>query len=150
MNYKHGMTKTREHKSWRSMIDRCYNQNAHYYNRYGGRGIIVCKSWKKSFINFYNDMGKRPLKTSLDRINNDGNYEPSNCRWANQTQQNQNKCKKNYVGVRFNKLNRYRKYSSSTIKNGKMIYLGSFATKEEAKRAYLKSCTCCDCTNDEA
>jgi hypothetical protein len=72
--------------SWASMIQRCTNPNRSFYHRYGGRGITVCKRWM-TFINFLADMGERPDGTSLDRINNDGNYTPRNCRWATLAEQ---------------------------------------------------------------
>lgn len=72
---------------WSGMLIRCYAKNSQSYRLYGARGIQVCESWKNSFKNFVSDMGERPDGTSLDRINNDGNYEPSNCRWATPIQQ---------------------------------------------------------------
>ncbi len=78
------------------MKQRCLNVKHKSYSRYGGRGIKVCKRWlgKKGFKNFLKDMGHKPTpKHSLDRINNDGNYEPKNCRWATATQQAVNKKK---------------------------------------------------------
>ena len=73
---------------WINMIQRCTNPNNPKYYIYGGRGITVCESWR-NFINFYNDMGDCPENYTLDRIDTNGNYEPSNCRWATQyTQQN--------------------------------------------------------------
>lgn len=73
------------------MRTRCLNKANPGFRNYGGRGIKVCKRWD-NFKNFYKDMGKRPSpKHSIDRINNDGHYEPSNCRWATQTQQARNK-----------------------------------------------------------
>jgi len=72
------------------MIARCNNKNLRSYSNYGGRGIKVCQQWRESFDDFLKDMGKRPSGRSLDRINNDGNYEPSNCRWATPEQQRRN------------------------------------------------------------
>ena len=89
----HGMTKTPEHRSYGAMIQRCENVNHHAYPMYGGRGIKVCKAWRESFETFYKDMGPRPsMEYTLDRYpNKDGNYEPSNCRWATKDEQNFNR-----------------------------------------------------------
>ena len=77
--------------SWGQMINRCTNSNNHAYESYGGRGITVCDRWRNSFEAFYEDMGPRPgPKHSIDRIDNDGDYEPSNCRWATTTEQGRN------------------------------------------------------------
>jgi hypothetical protein len=79
----HGKTNTPEFWVWRTMKSRCNNPNRPEYKRYGGRGIKVCERWLKSFQNFYDDMGQRPSKYhQIDRINNDGNYEPANCKWV--------------------------------------------------------------------
>ncbi len=85
--------KTVEYKTWVQMKVRCYNKNRSDYNNYGGRGIEVCERWRYSFELFLQDMGNRPSdKHSLDRYpNKNGNYEPSNCRWATALQQAQNK-----------------------------------------------------------
>ena len=81
---------TQEYRSYHDMKKRCYSSKNIGYKNYGGRGIKVCDRWLESFENFYNDMGKCPKGYSLDRINNDGNYEPSNCRWASNTTQGRN------------------------------------------------------------
>ena len=74
---------------WRSMKRRCLNTNTSSYKNYGGRGIKVCARWMK-FENFYADMGEKPEGMSLDRIDNDGNYEPSNCKWSTRIEQGNN------------------------------------------------------------
>lgn len=78
---------------WKSMLMRCNNPNVMGYKHYGGRGIKVCDRWsgELGFENFVNDMGERPDGTTLDRINYDGGYEPSNCRWATQETQSNNR-----------------------------------------------------------
>ena len=87
----HGMTGTKVHRTWCQMRRRCLDKNSKNYFRYGGRGIKICDRWLESFENFYADMGEPPsIKHSIDRINNNGNYEPSNCRWATNKQQNRN------------------------------------------------------------
>ena len=80
------------HTSWRDMIERCTNKNHNQYKGYGGGGITVCKSWRKSFWAFFRDMRKRPDGMTIDRHPNPhGNYEPGNCRWATKKQQARNR-----------------------------------------------------------
>jgi hypothetical protein len=79
------------YSSWKNMIGRCTNPRNTKWDYYGGRGITVCARWREDFENFLTDMGERPIGKTLDRYpNNDGNYEPSNCRWASKQQQRNN------------------------------------------------------------
>ena len=78
------------YQSWKAMKARCQNPNHPDYNYYGGRGIKVCERWM-DFANFLEDMGEKPKGLTLDRVDNNGDYEPSNCRWATPKQQAQNK-----------------------------------------------------------
>lgn len=89
-NPRTGLKKSSEYISWQSMIQRCYDQKVPYYKNYGGRGIAVCDRWRSSFEAFLADMGPRPAGKTLDRIDNDGNYEPGNCRWATAKEQRLN------------------------------------------------------------
>lgn len=89
-----GANRSRAYNSWSGMFQRCENPNCEKYPDYGGRGIIVCKRWQ-TFENFYADMGDPPVGHTLDRRNNDGNYEPGNCRWATvKVQQNNRRVSK--------------------------------------------------------
>ena len=93
MKTTHGMAWTPTWRSWVSMKSRCGDPNSTSYKNYGGRGINVCDQWL-SFEKFIADMGERPDGRSLDRVNNDGNYEPGNCRWATASQQRRNQSRR--------------------------------------------------------
>lgn len=89
-NRNHGWSKTPTYKSWLHMRGRCFDANNPNYSEWGGRGITVCDRWS-DFMNFLEDMGPRPDGTSIDRMDNDGNYEPGNCRWATPLEQSRNR-----------------------------------------------------------
>jgi hypothetical protein len=91
----HGYTKGRKRQplwvTWQGMLQRCYDPNNIAYERYGGRGIRVCKRWRHSFENFLADVGERPPGHSIDRINNSGNYKPGNVKWSTPKEQANNR-----------------------------------------------------------
>lgn len=95
----HGMVGSRTYSSWTTMKVRCTSPQHRSFENYGGRGIVVCDRWKNSFENFLSDMGPRPDGRTLDRIDNDGNYEPGNCRWAPEQVQRRNKRNTVYLEV---------------------------------------------------
>lgn len=93
-NFVHGHAirenRSPEYRSWMAMIERCQNPEHTYFRHYGGRGITVCERWQ-DFQNFYADMGPRPIKTTLERLDNSKGYEKSNCVWASQRVQSRNR-----------------------------------------------------------
>lgn len=126
-------TETAEYRAWCSMRDRCYRPTQSSFKNYGARGIKVCDRWS-SYEHFFADMGSKPSpKYSLDRINNDGDYEPSNCRWATRSVQSANQRPRankssKYVGVSIDA-------ESGLWKAQVRISLGRFATEDAARIA---------------
>ena len=89
----HQMCGTREYSAWQNMKRRCEDPTNVRFHRYGGRGIKVCDRWLNSFENFYADMGPCPAGMTIDRIENDGDYEPDNCQWETVQKQSQKTCR---------------------------------------------------------
>ena len=124
---------------WTSVKQRCYNPKNHSYRHYGGRGISVHEPWITSriaFITWINEnLGPRPEGMSLDRIDNDGNYEPGNLRWATQSDQIRNRrgyAVSGHKGVRRKKHG----WLAEIHYNKRTVYLGTFDTPEEAEAAF--------------
>lgn len=100
----HGLSSSSEYKSWDSAKQRCTNPNNSRFDRYGGRGITMCDRWMNSFASFYEDMGPRPSpRHTIERLDNDGNYEPGNCCWATVKEQTNNTSVQKRIRERGNK-----------------------------------------------
>ena len=135
-NELHSMKHTPEYKIWLSMKHRCFNQKSTNYEYYGERGITVCDKWRNSFLAFYKDMGDSNGLT-LDRVNVNGNYEPSNCRWIDKITQSRNQRirKDNKTGVKGVQYLKNGLYKSMITVNYKKIHLGYFNTLDEAVKS---------------
>ena len=106
---------SRSYGTWRSMKQRCYNPKCNEYHNYGFRGVVMCERWlgEDGFIHFLSDMGEKPKGLTLERINNNGNYGPDNCKWATQKEQNSNK--------RTNRLTTYKGETKTTTQWSEVI-----------------------------
>lgn len=139
----HGLTGTVEYVAWQHMIRRCIDKGLKNYSEYGGRGIKVCDRWMgvDGFSNFIEDMGNRPGRAfSLDRIDNDGDYTPENCRWATRLIQNINQrahfdSTSGVKGVHY--IKSQKAWRAVLGLNGAKIYLGQFRNMEDAVKARL-------------
>lgn len=139
-NVKHGHSPrggiSKTYSSWLSMRKRCNNPRGRDRINYGDRGVKVCPQWD-SFQTFLKDMGERPEGTTIDRINNEGDYEPNNCRWASHSQQMVNRRplgESGYYGVQF--TTRKSPWRVRVYTGGKQILVGHFKDKKEAASAY--------------
>lgn len=145
MNLVHGhrgnRSATRVYYAWKSMKKRCLNPKNKSFRYYGGRGIGICSRWKNKdgFINFLNDMGEPPHKKSLDRIDNDKGYSPSNCRWADRSTQSRNRRIRSRSGLRgvTELKSKTGVVYAVSIRVGKhIIYGGRFKNKIDAAMAF--------------
>jgi len=136
----HGLREHPLYMVWGGMKTRCYNENFHQYSDYGGRGITVCDRWRDSFEDFYNDMvGHYKKDLQLDRVNNDGNYEPSNVRWVTHQQNGMNRRgaqngTSGYKGVSWK--GEKGKWVAQIQVNGKKQHIGYFLDEQAAAQAY--------------
>lgn len=126
---KHGKSYTAEYKTWIRMKQRCYDKNTNSYKNYGKRGIKMCRRWRSSFENFLEDMGKRPSpKHSIDRIDNNGDYTPENCKWSTQKQQHRNK--------RSNRLITFKNKTKTMTEWSEIVGISSNAIHKRLKRGW--------------
>ena len=116
----HGQSGTPEYASWMMMWTRCTNPKTERWQHYGGKGVKVCKRWE-SFVSFREDMGPRPPGTSIDRIDVNGDYEPTNCRWADANSQAQNSTQTRWIEF-----------------NGERLCLGDWAKKIGLSRSTIR------------
>jgi len=138
----HGMTGTKLYNTYKNMKRRCYKTQGKDYKNYGGRGIKVCDRWLESFHHFYKDMGDKPDGMTLERIDNNGDYEPSNCVWTTRSSQSYNRRSwgdSRIAGVYERATGKWRAYINV---NGSRIGLGTYKDFFEAccirKSAELK------------
>lgn len=139
---RYGVQLSPTYSSWCEMKRRCNKPNRHNYQWYGGRGIKVCDRWNKSFLSFLEDMGEKPsAKYSIDRINNEGNYTPDNCKWSSKQEQSLNRRprsnKSGYTGVTWH--NGAKKWAAEICRKGQRMSLGYYQTPVLASLAYERA-----------
>lgn len=139
---KHGMAHTNVYSKWLGMKKRCYNPTYQHHKLYADKGIEVCDEWKNDFMQFYKDMGDVPFEgAELDRIDNDDDYKPSNCRWVSHKENSNNrrtyKNKTGYTGVQFKP--HINKFQAFFYANRKQKYVGVFDTAEQAYNERVKA-----------
>jgi hypothetical protein len=138
---------TPEYEAWHQMKSRCLNSKDKRFKDYGGRGIAICERWQNSYEMFLADMGRRPSpQHSLDRFpNNDGDYEPTNCRWATRSEQQQNKrvgilMNTNTSGVPgvsyYSQTDRWEAYHWNKSRKIRLVYFGTFDQAVAARKAW--------------
>ena len=119
--YKHGLSRTKIYAIWVQMLERCNNKNNMNYKNYGARGIKVCPRWHK-IENFFQDMGHKPRGQALDRIDNNGDYSPDNCRWATPIEQGSNKRRNKHLTFRGEKMTREEFSRRIGVKSNVILY----------------------------
>lgn len=140
----HGMSNKSEYNIWCNIKTRCYNKKTKRYKDYGAIGIKVCEEWLNDFPKFLSDMGDRPSnKHSIERINPYGNYEPSNCKWATQTEQARNIRTRSDNKVGFTGVYECRDGNDCFVANitveKRNIYIGHYNNLEQALSARLSA-----------
>lgn len=138
----HGLTNSRIYKAWQNMKNRCYNKNVKKFERYGGRGIKVCNEWLNDFEAFYDWAMTNGYNDNLtiDRINNDGNYESSNCRWTTKAIQARNTRRLSCLNTSgYRGVNKNKKTGNWLVRitvNNKRISLGTYKCRLQGAYAY--------------